>query len=276
MSNSISVPSNIVDYATLNGWADALSVTARNAGAAIMEIYHTDFQVMEKKDESPVTIADQRAESIILADLKTFTPAFPIVAEEDVAAHGFPQFEGTSFWLIDALDGTKDFIKKGNEFTVNIAFVQNGTPVLGIIYIPVQEAWYIGVNGPNGEKRAQMMRGGISSALHCRPRPQKVVVAGSKSHETSDNMAKFLAAHDVAERIKASSSVKFCMVAEGKVDLYPRFGPTSEWDVAAGHAIVRAAGGRVHDQSGVELQYKKPNYLNGRFLVESCAPATNT
>ncbi|MBL8630290.1 MAG: 3'(2'),5'-bisphosphate nucleotidase CysQ [Rhodospirillaceae bacterium] len=260
-----------VDFATLNGWADALGATARKAGAAIMEVYATDFQVMEKTDASPVTIADQRAETVILVDLKKLTPAFPIVAEEDVAAHGFPEFDGNSFWLVDALDGTKDFIKKGNEFTVNIAFVQNGIPVLGVIYIPVQEALYIGVNGPNDAKRAEITRDGATAALHCRPRPQKVVVAGSKSHETSDNMAKFLAAHDVAQRIKASSSVKFCMVAEGKVDLYPRFGPTSEWDTAAGHAIVRAAGGRVHDQTGVELQYKKPKYLNGRFLVESCA-----
>ncbi|MBL8644459.1 MAG: 3'(2'),5'-bisphosphate nucleotidase CysQ [Rhodospirillaceae bacterium] len=234
-----------------------------------MEVYRTDFQVMEKTDASPVTIADQRAEAIILADLKKLKPAFPIVAEEDVAAHGFPEFAGNSFWLVDALDGTKDFIKKGDEFTVNIAFVQNGIPVLGIIYIPVRAALYIGVNGPAGQARAESSINGNTRALKCRPRPAKVVVAGSKSHETSENMKKFLAAHDVAERIKMSSSVKFCMVAEGRVDLYPRFGPTSEWDTAAGHAIVRAAGGRVHDQTGVELQYKKPKYINGRFLVES-------
>jgi 3'(2'), 5'-bisphosphate nucleotidase len=259
-----------VSFETLNSWADALSITARKAGASIMEIYATDFHVMEKKDESPVTIADQRAEAVILADLRALKPAYPIVAEEDVAAYGFPEFDGNSFWLVDALDGTKDFIKKGNEFTVNIGFVHNGLPVLGVIYVPVQNALYVGVCA-DGKSRAEVTRDGVTKKLQTRPRPQKVVVAGSKSHETSENMAAFLAQHNVAERIKASSSVKFCMVAEGRVDLYPRFGPTSEWDIAAGHAIVRAAGGRVHDQTGVEVQYKKPNYRNGKFLVESLA-----
>lgn len=264
--------STTVDFTTLNDWADRLVVTARAAGAAILDIYATDFEVMKKTDASPVTIADQAAERVILADLKKLSPAFPIVAEEDVAAHGFPTFEGNSFWLVDALDGTKDFIKKGNEFTVNIAFVQHGLPVLGIIYVPVRDALYVGVSGASpSERRAQSVVNGSTATIHCRPRPPKVVVAGSKSHETSDSMAAFLAEHDVGERLKISSSLKFCLVAEGRVDLYPRFSPTCEWDTGAGHAIVRAAGGRVHDQTGVELQYKKPKFLNGRFLAQSCA-----
>lgn len=260
---------SIVDFATLNRWADGLIGTARRAGAAILEIYNTDFEVMKKTDASPVTIADQRAENVILAELEKLTPKFPIVAEEHVAAHGLPVFEGDTFWLVDALDGTKDFIKKGGEFTVNIGFVQNNIPVLGLIYLPVPDMLYVGIAADRA--RAEKHADGKVSAISCRKRPEKVVVAGSKAHETSEDMAAFLARHDLAERLKLSSSIKFCLVAEGRVDLYPRFSPTSEWDTAAGHAIVRAAGGRVHDQTGVELRYKKPNFRNGRFLAECCS-----
>lgn len=260
-----------IDFAGLNAWADRLTETARHAGTVIMGIYNSDFVVSEKADDSPVTEADRAAERVILADVEALAPAFPIVAEERVAAEGLPKFEGESFWLIDALDGTKEFVKKGQDFTVNIAFVQKGIPVLGVIYAPVHDALYVGVTGNTRQRRAEVWRGGVRAAIHCRPRPKQVIVAGSKSHEMSDNMKALLARHDVAERTKLSSSLKFCLVAEGKVDLYPRFGPTSEWDIAAGHAIVRAAGGRVHDQAGNELRYKKPDFRNGRFLVEGCA-----
>jgi 3'(2'), 5'-bisphosphate nucleotidase len=265
------VTQTTVDFATLTAWADRLMGTARAAGAAIMAVYRTDFAVGEKADSSPVTEADQTAERIVLAELETLRPQFPIVAEEQVAAHGAPAFEGESFWLVDALDGTKDFVKKGDEFTVNIAFVQNRLPVLGVVFAPAREVLYVGVVNGNGAHRAEIWRGSAATTIKCRKRPARVVVAGSKSHEISDNMKAFLARHDVAERIVMSSSLKFGLLAEGKVDLYPRFGPTSEWDIAAGHAIVRAAGGRVHDQSGNELSYKKPKFLNGRFLAEGLA-----
>jgi 3'(2'), 5'-bisphosphate nucleotidase len=262
------VTQTTVDFATLTAWADRLIPTARAAGAAIMEIYRSDFAVGQKADASPVTEADQAAERIVLAALDTLSPKFPIVAEEQVAAHGAPKFEGESFWLVDALDGTKDFVKKGDEFTVNIAFVSDGLPVLGIVFAPARDVFYAGVVNPTGAHRAEVWRGAVKTPIACRKRPARVAVAGSKSHEISDNMKAFLARHDVAERIVMSSSLKFGLVAEGRVDLYPRFGPTSEWDTAAGHAIVRAAGGRMHDQTGAEVRYKKPGFRNGRFLVE--------
>ena len=261
--------SGTIDFAHLNAWADRLSDTARRAGAAIIAVYHTDFAVTKKADASPVTEADQAAERIILADLATLTPAFPIVAEEQVAAHGIPVFEGADFWLVDALDGTKEFIKKGREFTVNIALVRNGLPVLGIVYAPVMDELFVGVvDEATHNNRAEVWRAGAKKIIRCAARSTPVRVAGSKAHELSDNMKAFLAEHGVNDRTRVSSSIKFCMVAEGQVDMYPRFSPTSEWDTAAGHAIVRAAGGRVHDQTGNELRYKKPNFLNGRFLAE--------
>ncbi len=258
-----------IDFAHLNSWADRLSETARRAGAAIMAVYHTDFAVTQKADLSPVTEADQAAERIILADLATLTPAFPIVAEEQVAAHGIPVFDGNDFWLVDALDGTIEFIKKGVEFTVNIALVKNGLPVLGLVYAPVLDELFVGVVDEAAQKhRAEVWRAGVKKTIRCARRAIPARVAGSKAHELSENMRAFMAEHGVIDRARVSSSIKFCMVAEGKVDLYPRFSPTSEWDTAAGHAIVRAAGGRVHDQTGNELRYKKPNFLNGRFLAE--------
>jgi 3'(2'), 5'-bisphosphate nucleotidase len=262
------VNSSTVDFATLNAWADRLIDTARAAGEAIMDVYRSDFTVSQKTDASPVTEADRAAERVVLADLAQLSPRFPIVAEEQVAAHGPPTFDGETFWLVDALDGTKDFVKKGDEFTVNIAFVSQGLPVLGIVFAPARGVLYAGVVNPAGTHRAEVWRAGARTTIRCRRRPAKVVVAGSKSHEMSENMRAFLARHDVAERIVMSSSLKFGLVAEGAVDLYPRFSPTSEWDTAAGHAVVRAAGGRMHDQAGVEVRYKKPDFVNGRFLVE--------
>ena len=261
------------DFATLNVWADTLIDTARRAGAHIMNVYAGHVDVMHKADASPVTIADQQAEEIILRDLAALRPSYPVVAEEHVAAHGAPHFDGDDFWLVDALDGTKEFIKKGQEFTVNIAFVQNRLPVLGIVFAPATDELFVGVVGAkSAQSRAEVWRGGVKQPMSCRVRPRDVKVAGSKTHEMSENMKAFLAERGLTDRVKVSSSLKFGMVAEGRIDLYPRFSPTSEWDTAAGHALVRAAGGRVHDQTGAELLYKKPNFLNGRFLAEGLPP----
>jgi 3'(2'), 5'-bisphosphate nucleotidase len=261
------------DFATLNAWADRLIDTAQRAGAVIMDIYAGHVDVMHKADASPVTIADQRAEAIILKDLAELRPTFPVVAEEHVAAHGLPVFDGNDFWLVDALDGTKEFIKKGQEFTVNIAFVKNRLPVLGIVFAPATDELFVGVvDEQTQQHRAEVWRGKSKTPIGCRARPKDIKVAGSKTHEMSDNMKVFLAERGISDRVKISSSLKFGLVAEGKIDLYPRFSPTSEWDTAAGHAVVRAAGGRVHDQTGAELLYKKPNFLNGRFLAEGLPP----
>jgi 3'(2'), 5'-bisphosphate nucleotidase len=261
------------DFTTLNAWADGLIDTARRAGAVIMDVFAGHVDVMLKADASPVTIADQRAEAIILQDLAALRPVYPVVAEEHVAAHGLPVFDGENFWLVDALDGTKEFIKKGQEFTVNIAFVQNRLPVLGIVFAPATDELFVGVvDEQTTQRRAEVWRGQTKTPIGCRAQPKDVKVAGSKTHEMSDNMKAFLAERGIMDRVKVSSSLKFGMVAEGRIDLYPRFSPTSEWDTAAGHAVVRAAGGRVHDQTGAELLYKKPKFLNGRFLAEGLPP----
>jgi len=256
-----------VDFALLSGWADQLLPTAQEAGRATLKVRKRGFEIMAKNDTSPVTEADQIAESIILNVLERLSPRFPIVAEERVAAAGHADFDGTSFWLVDALDGTKEFIKGGDDYTVNIALVWEGVPVLGIVHAPARDETYVGVIMGN-TRRAEVWRGGTATRIAGRPRPARVVITGSKSHEVPELMDPFLAKYDVAEKRVIGSSLKFCLVAEGLADLYPRFGPTCEWDIAAGHAVVRAAGGRVHDFSGAEMAYKKPNFLNGRFLAE--------
>ena len=255
------------DFALLSTWADRLRPIAEEAGRATLEVRKRGFEVMAKNDTSPVTEADQIAEGIITAVLEKLELAFHIVAEERVAAHGHAEFEGNSFWLVDALDGTKEFIKGGDDYTVNIALVLGGVPALGIVHAPVRGETYLGVV-VGSERRAEVWRDSAAAKISVRPRPARVVITGSKSHEVPELMDPFLAKYDVAEKRVIGSSLKFCLVAEGIADLYPRFGPTCEWDTGAGHAVVRAAGGSVHDFNGVELAYKKPNFLNGRFLAE--------
>jgi len=259
-------------FDVLSGWADKLIATTESAGRAIMDVRARGFETMTKADSSPVTEADRIAEAIVVAEIERFTPRFPIVAEERMAEGTVPAFEGKSFWLIDALDGTKEFIKRGTDFTVNVALIWDGVPVLGIVHAPARAETYAGIADPEGSRRrAEVRRATETKPLATRRRPDKVVIAGSRSHEVVDEMNKFLEAYEVAERIVVGSSIKFCLVAEGLADFYPRFGPTSEWDTAAGHAVLRAAGGRVHCFDGVELAYNKPRFLNGRFLAEGRA-----
>lgn len=261
-----------VPFSTLGAWADRLRPAAETAGRAILEVRARGFETFIKADTSPVTEADRVAEAIVTAEIEHLTPHFPIVAEERMADGLVPVFEGRSFWLVDALDGTKEFVKRGNDFTVNIALVLDGVPVLGIVHAPARGETYLGIVDPDGvNKRAEVRRDGVPTPISARLRPARVIVTGSKSHEVQDQLDQFLAAFDVADRLVVGSSIKFCMVAEGRADLYPRFGPTSEWDTAAGHAVLRAAGGRVHTFDGAELTYKKANYLNGRFLAEGLA-----
>ena len=250
----------------LRAWADALVPVAEEAGRAILEIQRSAFTVDAKADNSPVTAADRAAEEIILRVLKTLTPAKPIVAEESVAADGAPHFEGDDFWLIDALDGTKEFIQRRPDFTVNIGYIHNGVPALGIVHAPARGETFVGVVP---EQYATRSKDGVVQRIAVRKRPARVTICGSKSHEVPELMDPFLAKYDVADRIVVGSSMKFCMVATGDADLYPRFGPTCEWDTAAGDAVLRAAGGMVHDFTGAPLAYKKPKFLNGRFLAEN-------
>ncbi len=254
-----------VSFAMLNTWADRLLPVARAAGVATLDVRKRGFEVLAKNDASPVTEADQIAEGIITPVLDTL--GFPIVAEERMAAEGGASFDGNTFWLVDALDGTKEFIKGGDDYTVNIALVVDGVPALGLVHAPVRDETFLGVM-LGAERRAEVWRGGKAQKIGVRPRPKRIIVTGSKSHEVPALMDPFLARYDVAEKLPVGSSLKFCLVAEGKADIYPRFGPTCEWDIAAGHAVLRAAGGRVHDFEGAEITYKKPQFLNGRFLAE--------
>ncbi len=256
-----------MDFTLLNTWADRLLPVAEAAGRATLEVRKRGFEVMAKNDKSPVTEADQIAEGIITTELERLSPLFPIVAEERVAAGQPPKFDGDSFWLVDALDGTKEFIKGGDDFTVNIALVWEGVPVFGIVHAPVRAETYVGVIFED-ERRAEVWRNGKAKQISVRPRRGEVVITGSKSHEVPELMDPFLAKYKVSDKVVIGSSLKFCLVAEGIADLYPRFGPTCEWDIGAGHAVVRAAGGRVHNFDGVEMKYKKPDFLNGRFLAE--------
>ncbi|MDI7776369.1 3'(2'),5'-bisphosphate nucleotidase CysQ [Asticcacaulis sp. EMRT-3] len=226
------------------------------AGAEIMRIYATDFKVVSKEDASPVTEADKSAEAIILAGLHHIAPGIPVVAEEEAAAGRFPSLAGT-FFLVDPLDGTKEFISKNGEFTVNIALIEDGVPVMGAVFAPaIGRMWWGSKTG--GAFVAEVAGGVIGEArpVHVRKPAGALTAIGSRSHG-SEATQKYLEAYDVAEFVAAGSSLKFCLLAEGRADIYPRMGRTMEWDTAAGDAVLRAAGGRVETLDGQPLLYGK-------------------
>ncbi|MBL6953453.1 MAG: 3'(2'),5'-bisphosphate nucleotidase CysQ [Alphaproteobacteria bacterium] len=244
--------------------AAAIEAIALQAGAAIMEIYSRDFAVETKADNSPVTEADQAAEAIIVAALRQLTPHIPVVAEEEVAAGHQPDVGAGPFWLVDPLDGTREFISRNGDFTVNIALIRGGAPVLGTVYVPAREETYTAA----GPGRVSRRRGaGAAEAISARtPAGDGLVAMVSRSHaspETDD----FLADFDIKERIDAGSSLKFCRLAEGAADLYPRLGRTMEWDTAAGHAVLACAGGSVRRLDGSPLRYGKDGFENPYFVA---------
>ncbi len=226
------------------------------AGAEIMRVYAGDIVVATKGDASPVTEADERAERIILESLNFLTPDIPIVAEEEAAAGRFPEI-GNRFFLVDPLDGTKEFISKNGEFTVNIALIEDGVPVYGAVYAPALDRLFWG--GGDQAFAADVHEGEIVNVTPIRVRqaPEAGLSAiGSRSHG-GDATQDYLKAFSVGEFIAAGSSLKFCRLAEGAADIYPRMGRTMEWDTAAGDAILRAAGGRVETLDGRPLVYGK-------------------
>lgn len=244
---------------------DAVRGLAREAGAAIMPIYQSEFAVETKADASPVTAADRAAEAVILAGLRRLTPDLPVVAEEEVAAGRVPDIAGGVFWLVDPLDGTRQFIKRQGEFTVNIALIENGRPTLGVVYAPEFGRLFAGA-GPGSatiEETGQPPR-----PIRARKVPPAgIVVVASRSHGDPALLDAFLKDYTVAENKKAGSSLKFCLVAAGEADLYPRFGRTMEWDTAAGHAVLLAAGGSVRTMDGADLLYGKPGLDNPHFIA---------
>ncbi|HVD97986.1 MAG TPA: 3'(2'),5'-bisphosphate nucleotidase CysQ [Cytophagaceae bacterium] len=242
---------------------DKLGEIARKAGEKIMEIYaYKDFSgiVDFKADHSPLTLADKEANNIIEEALRSLY-SFPIISEEGKSTPYELRSGWKEFWLVDPLDGTKEFIKRNGEFTVNIAFIQNNKAEIGVIYAPVLDVLYVGVVG----KGAYKVEGGIRSELKTNQRKTKLISVGSRSHGAPEDEA-VLKNYDITGKISIGSSLKFCLVAEGKADLYFRSGPTMEWDTAAGQAILEAAGGKMYNQEGKDFTYNKESLLNGGFL----------
>ncbi len=240
---------------------------ARQAGAAIMAVYATDFSAERKADGSPVTEADTAAEAIILPALRQLTKNIPIVSEEHMADGAAPDISSGNFWLVDPLDGTREFLKRNDEFTVNIGLIVDLEPVFGVLYAPSLDTMFFGA----GEGSAMRSIGGADAKpIACRDvSPEGIDVLVSRSHSRNERLDDYLSDKTVGERIPCGSALKFGVLAAGDADLYPRFGPTSEWDTAAGHAIVRAAGGEVETFNGEPLAYGKAekNFLNPGFVA---------
>jgi 3'(2'), 5'-bisphosphate nucleotidase len=248
----------------------SLIYTAQRAGGAIMAVYATDFSVQSKADASPVTVADEAAEKIILADLAAIAPGVPVVAEEAVAAGKVPVV-ADRFFLVDPLDGTKEFISRRDEFTVNVALVENGEPVLGVVFAPARHELFWGDVRAGKAGRIDADPDGtmpsLGTAICARPAPARGLTAvASRSHRTPETDA-FLANYPITEFRSIGSSLKFCLVAAGEADVYPRLGTTMEWDTAAGHAVLCAAGGRVTGLDGEPFRYGKPGFRNGNFVA---------
>lgn len=242
---------------------------ARAAGALVMDIYAGDFEVLRKGDASPVTQADRLAESLIVPALLRLQPPWPVVAEE-AAAQGHAPEPAETFWLVDPLDGTREFVARNGEFTVNIALVHQGRPVLGVVYLPASGLLYAGAVGQGAWREFA----GDRRSIHARPcPPEGPTLACSRSHGDDAALTHWLAGKAVAHRVLAGSSLKFGLIAEGRADLYPRFGRTMEWDTAAGQAVLEAAGGRVCGLDGLPLRYGKPGYENPHFVATGTAPA---
>jgi 3'(2'), 5'-bisphosphate nucleotidase len=243
----------------------AISRIAERAGREILRHYHPGIQARLKNDRSPVTAADEAAESVILPALEELASDIPCVAEEASARSGLPQIDlKARFFLIDPLDGTREFLAGSGEFTVNIGLIEGGRPVLGVVHLPALGATYAG--GPAGATLA--VAGENPHAITARPKPSDgVIVLASRSHNEGSELDRYLAEIPVSKRIAAGSSLKFCRIAEGLADLYPRFGRTMEWDTAAGQAVLAAAGGTVVTLADHPLTYGKPGFINPDFIA---------
>jgi 3'(2'), 5'-bisphosphate nucleotidase len=243
---------------------------ARQAGAAIMPYFKGAYATAHKDDRSPVTDADHAADAAIKPALAALVPGVPVVTEESVAAAPAPEtLANARYWLVDPLDGTKEFVAHRAEFTVNIALVEKGRPVLGVLLVPPENVIYAAA-GPG--TAVKIVGQGAPQRIAARPAPAGgIVVAHSRSHNKWNDLEQFLAPYRVADRIVKGSALKFGLIAEGSADLYPRLGPTSEWDTAAGQAILEAAGGSVADHQGRTLGYGKPGFRNPPFVARGRA-----
>jgi 3'(2'), 5'-bisphosphate nucleotidase len=243
---------------------DDLAEAAREAGEAILEVVRRGFDVESKQDSSPVTEADRAAELVILAALARVAPGVPVIAEEEVAAGRIPAHDDIYF-LVDPLDGTKEFVRGGDDYTVNIGLIERGVPRLGVVFAPATKRLHGGCVGEG----AWLDEGAGRAAIRTRERGGQVTAVASKSHLNQATIDYLEAAVGTSDYVSVGSSLKFCIVAEGKADIYPRAAPTSEWDTAAGHAVLLAAGGLVDGTDGEALRYGKRAFLNRAFVATS-------
>ena len=246
---------------------EAARRAALRAGVAILDVYHAAGapDVRRKADQSPVTLADERAEAIIVEMLAREAAGIPVIAEETAEREGLPGHVPPRFWVVDPLDGTKEFLARNGEFTVNIALVEGVRPVLGVVHVPALGITFAAA-GPGTTTR---QRGTAPpEPIAARPVPKRgAVVVHSRSHENAPKLAEFLAALDSPATLVSGSAIKFGLIAAGDADLYPRFGPTMEWDTAAGQAVLEAAGGSVVTLDGAPFRYGKPGFLNAGFIA---------
>ena len=251
----------MTDYERL---LDDLAEAAREAGEAITAVVARGFEIESKGDSSPVTDADRAAELVILAALARAAPGIPVIAEEEGAAGRIPAHDDTYF-LVDPLDGTKEFVRGGDDYTVNVALIEDNRPTLGVVFAPATGRMHGGLAGSG----AWLDEGHGRGSIRTRARRDRMIAVASKSHLNQATVDYLQEAVGTCDYLAIGSSLKFCIIAEGKADIYPRASPTSEWDTAAGHAVLLAAGGLVDGPDGSPLSYGKPTFLNRAFVATS-------
>lgn len=246
---------------------DQLLTIAEAAGKEIMTVYErNDFSgiVDFKADNSPLTLADTKSHQVIEAGLQEHFPQIPILSEEGKEIPYQTRKNWNTFWLVDPLDGTKEFIKRNGDFTVNIALIEENVPVLGVIYAPTHDLMYVGVKGEGAFKQVGVQIE-TREKMRVNEKKEDLIAVVSRSHATAQD-EQILETYKIAQKVSVGSSLKFCLVAEGKADLYFRSGPTMEWDTGAGQAILEAAGGQMHKIDGQPFTYNKNSLLNSGFL----------
>jgi 3'(2'), 5'-bisphosphate nucleotidase len=259
------MPRMSFDLQPLQRWLPAVIDIARAAGNEIMKVYESDFAVTVKDDHSPLTAADIASQRVIVAGLKTLAPEIPVLGEESPAAEIAARREWRTLWLVDPLDGTREFVKRNGEFTVNIALVHEYRAVLGVLHVPVQQRCYAAVQGAGAsmfDERGQ--RSALHVSVPCAT-PPRVLASRSHRGQRIDALLQRLGSHEV---VSVGSALKFARLAAGGADFYPRLSPTSEWDTAAGQVIVEAAGGRVVNPDGSPMRYnQRDTLINGDFAA---------
>ena len=249
---------------------DSIITISQRAGDAILDIYNSpdiDINIEVKKDLSPLTIADKASNDIIINELKSLTPNIPILSEEEKNVEFKDRKNWSEFWLVDPLDGTKEFINRNGEFTVNIALIKDSRPTMGVVYAPVPDTtWY----GLENFGSFIINRSKNPEQIHLNKMKRDITkIVSSRSHANNPKLEEYMKQFKKYELIKMGSSIKMCLVADGTADCYPRFGPTMEWDTGAAHAIVKYAGGNIYNvETNKELVYNKENLLNPGFIVQ--------